>query len=119
MARTSFRCRRFRICREAHQLIEAINEARELGVSRKLRAQFHAADLPTIDDLFLRKLPARAGAEPADVLMSRCEKGAAIITSNRPLDDWRRPLGDVVVVTPFGIDVDHRPGDLGDAQGLS
>jgi len=119
MTRASFKCRRFRICREAHQLIEEINEARELGAIRKLRAQFRAADLPTIDDLFLRKLPTRAGDEPADALMSRCEKGATIITSNRPLDDWPRLLGDVVVVTPFGIDVDHRPGDLGDAQRLS
>ena len=89
------------IYREAHQLIEDINEARELGAIRKLRAQFRAADLLLIDDLFLRKLPAQAGDELADVLMSRYEKGATIITSNRPLDDWPRLLGDVVVVTPL------------------
>jgi DNA replication protein DnaC len=83
------------------QLIEDINEARELGAIRKLRAQFRAADLLLIDDLFLRKLPAQAGDELADVLMSRYEKGATIITSNRPLDDWPRLLGDVVVVTPL------------------
>ena len=89
------------IYREAHQLIEDINEARELGTIRKLRAQFRGADLLLIDDLFLRKLPAQAGDELADVLMSRYEKGATIITSNRPLDDWPRLLGDVVVVTPL------------------
>jgi len=89
------------IYREAHQLIEDINEARELGAIRKLRAQFRGADLLLIDDLFLRKLPAQAGDELADVLMSRYEKGATIITSNRPLDDWPRLLGDVVVVTPL------------------
>jgi len=89
------------IYREGHQLIEDINEARELGTIRKLRAQFRGADLLLIDDLFLRKLPAQAGDELADVLMSRYEKGATIITSNRPLDDWPRLLGDVVVVTPL------------------
>ena len=89
------------IYREAHQLIEDINEARELGAIRKLRAQFRAADLLLIDDLFLRKLPAQAGDELADVLMSRYEKASTIITSNRPLDDWPRLLGDVVVVTPL------------------
>jgi DNA replication protein DnaC len=89
------------IYREAHQLIEDINEARELGAIRKLRAQFRAADLLLIDDLFLRKLPAQAGEELADVLMSRYERGATIITSNRPLDDWPKLLGDVVVVTPL------------------
>lgn len=89
------------IYREAHQLLEDINEARELGAIRKLRAQFRAADLLLIDDLFLRKLPAQAGDELADVLMSRYEKSATIITSNRPLEDWPKLLGDVVVVTPL------------------
>jgi DNA replication protein DnaC len=89
------------IYREAHQLIEDINEARELGTIRKLRAQFRAADLLLIDDLFLRRLPAQAGDELADVLMSRYEEAATIITSNRPLDDWPKLLGDAVVVTPL------------------
>ena len=87
--------------REAHQLIEDITEARELGDLRKLRTQIRGAELLLLDDLFLRKLPAHAGDELADVLMARYEKASTIITSNRPLDDWTRLLGDVVVVTPL------------------
>jgi len=87
--------------REAHQLIEDITEARELGNLRKLRAQIRGADLLLLDDLFLRKLPTHAGDELADVLMTRYEKASTILTSNRPLDDWTRLLGDVVVVTPL------------------
>jgi DNA replication protein DnaC len=87
--------------REAHQLIEDITEARELGQIRKLRAQFKATDLLLIDDLFLRKLPAHAGDELADVIMSRYERASTIITSNRPFEDWARLLGDVVVITPL------------------
>jgi DNA replication protein DnaC len=87
--------------REAHQLIEDITEARELGDLRKLRTQIRGAELLLLDDLFLRKLPAHAGDELADVLMARFEKASTIITSNRPLDDWTRLLGDVVVVTPL------------------
>ena len=87
--------------REAHQLIEDINEARELGEIRKLRAQFKTAELLVIDDLFLRKLPPNAGDELADVLMSRHEKLSTVITSNRTLDDWAKLLGDVVVVAPL------------------
>src|SRR3970282_194841 len=82
--------------REAHQLIEDITEARELGEIRKLRAQISGAELLLIDDLFLRKLPGHAGDELADVLMARYEKASTIITSNRPLEDWTRLLGDVV-----------------------
>jgi DNA replication protein DnaC len=87
--------------REAHQLIEDIHEARELGEIRKLRMQLKAAELLVIDDLFLRKLPAGAGDEFADVLMSRYEKASTIITSNRGLDDWAKLLGDVVVAGPL------------------
>ena len=87
--------------REAHQLIEDIHEARELGEMRKLRMQLKAAELLVIDDLFLRKLPAGAGDELADVLMSRYEKASTIISSNRGLDDWAKLLGDVVVVGPL------------------
>lgn len=89
------------IYREAHQLLEDINEARELGEMRKYRAQLRAAELLVIDDLFLRKLPAHAGEELADVLMSRYEKASTILTSNRPIEDWAKLLGDVVVVTPL------------------
>jgi DNA replication protein DnaC len=94
--------------REAHKLIEEINEARELGEIRKYRAQMMAAELLVCDDLFLRRLPSNAGDELADVLMSRYEKLSTVITSNRAIDDWARLLGDVVVVTPLLDRLLHR-----------
>ncbi len=87
--------------REAHVLIEEINEARELAELRRYRAQINAADLLLIDDLFLRRLPPNAGDELADVLMSRYEKSSVVITSNRGVEDWGKLLGDVVVVAPL------------------
>lgn len=87
--------------REAHLLIEDLTEARELGQYRKVRSQLISAELLLLDDLFLRKLPAHAGDELADVLMARYERAPTILTSNRPLEDWSRLLGDVVVVTPL------------------
>lgn len=87
--------------REAHQLIEDIHEARELGELPKYRQQLQSAELLVIDDLFLRRLPPTAGEELADVIMSRYEKLSMIITSNRPIDDWAKLLGDVVIVTPL------------------
>ena len=60
-----------------------------------------SCDLLLIDDLFLRRLPAGAGDELADVLMSRYEKASTIITSNHVVEDWPKLLGDVVVVDPL------------------
>ena len=104
--------------REAHTLIEEINEARELGELRKYRAQMMAAELMLIDDLFLRKLPANAGEEIADVLMSRYEKSSTMLTSNRPIEDWPKLLGDVVVVAPLLDRLMHR-GNLLKFEGKS
>jgi len=87
--------------REAHDLVEDLAEARELGKLRVVRNQLKAADLLLVDDLFLRRLPASAGDELADVLMNRYEKASSIVTSNRPFEDWARLLGDAVVVTPL------------------
>lgn len=87
--------------REAHELVGQIAEARELGEIRKYRTQLRSTELLVIDDLFLRKMPAGAGDELADVLMSRYEKSSTIITSNRPFDDWAKLLGDVVVLAPL------------------
>jgi DNA replication protein DnaC len=87
--------------REAHKLIEEIHLARELGELKKYRAHLQSAEILIIDDLFLSRLPAHAGEELADVLMSRYEKLSTVVTSNRPIEDWATLLGDVVVVTPL------------------
>jgi DNA replication protein DnaC len=83
--------------REAHVLVEDINQARELGELRKYRATIKAADLVVIDDLFLRKLPPHAGDELADLIMSRYEKSSTLITSNREIDDWAKLLGEPMI----------------------
>ena len=50
-----------------------------LGALRQYRALLKATELLVIDDLFLRRLPATAGDELADVLMSRYEKHFTIM----------------------------------------
>jgi DNA replication protein DnaC len=51
--------------------------------------------------LVLRKLSAQAGDELADVLMSRYEKAATVVTSTRPLEHWGRLLGETVFTPPL------------------
>jgi len=95
--------------REAHVLIEEINEARELSELRKYRAQINTADLLLIDDLFLRRLPPNAGDELADVLMSRYENSSVMITSaSRTATSYRWRRGSLTMSsgtssTPFKV----------------
>jgi DNA replication protein DnaC len=87
--------------REAHDLIDEINLARENGTLRKHRNHLKTTELLVIDDLFLKVLPPNAGEELADILMSRYERRSSVITSNRPLENWGQLLGDVVIITPL------------------
>lgn len=85
--------------REAHVLLEELADATLDGV-RKERVQ-QLADVPLliIDDLGMRKLGANAAEELLELVMRRYERASTIITSNRPVDDWGKLLGDNAAVT--------------------
>ncbi len=96
------------IYRGACQRIEDINESREPGTLRKLRARLRGADLLLVDDSFLRKLPARDDDELADVLMSRYEKGRddhceARISRPRPHPSHRAGVEELDLPTGRGV----------------
>ena len=52
-------------------------------------------DLVIIDDLGLKSLPRHSAEYLLEVIMRRDENRAPIMTSNRPLEDWGKLLGDV------------------------
>jgi hypothetical protein len=55
--------------------------------------------LLVIDDLGMRKLPATAAEDILELVMRRYERVSTLLTSNRPLDDWGKLLGDTAAVT--------------------
>jgi DNA replication protein DnaC len=52
-----------------------------------------------IDDLGMRKLSLTAAEELLEIIMRRYERASTMITSNRPVDDWGKLLGDSAEVT--------------------
>lgn len=86
--------------REAHKLFVEIFQAKTLGTYKKLALQIGSADLVVIDDLFLRKLPVDAGDDLIEIVMNRYEKASTVITSNRPMEDWPKLVGDIVSTAP-------------------
>src|SRR6266571_1002886 len=52
-----------------------------------------------IDDLGMRKLPPTAAEELLEIVMRRYERASTLLTSNRPVDDWGKLLGDTAAVT--------------------
>ena len=52
-------------------------------------------DLLLIDDMGLKALPKHSGEYLLEVVMRRYENHSTIMTSNRPLEEWGKLLGDV------------------------
>jgi DNA replication protein DnaC len=52
-----------------------------------------------IDDLGMRKLPFTAAEELLEVVMRRYERASTLLTSNRPVEDWGKLLGDAAAVS--------------------
>jgi DNA replication protein DnaC len=52
-----------------------------------------------IDDLGMRKLPITAAEELLEIVMRRYERTSTLLTSNRPVEDWGKLLGDSAAVT--------------------
>ena len=84
--------------REAHRLLEDLAEATVAGERRQLVEQLAAVPLLIIDDLGMRKLPATAAEDLLELVMRRYERASTLITSNRPVEDWGKLLGDTATV---------------------
>jgi len=85
--------------REAHVLLEELADASLDGTRRDYLKDLNRAHLLVIDDLGMRKLPRNAAEELLEIVMRRYERGSTILTSNRPIDDWQKMLGDTATVS--------------------
>jgi DNA replication protein DnaC len=85
--------------REAHTLIEQIAEATLTGTRKTYLAELAAVPLLIIDDLGMRKLPHTAAEDLLELVMRRYERASTLLTSNRPVDDWGKLLGDTAAVS--------------------
>ena len=85
--------------REAHTLIENLADAVLDGTRKEQMELFSTIPLLIIDDLGMRKLPATAAEDLLEIVMRRYERTSTLLTSNRPIDDWGKLLGDTAAVT--------------------
>ena len=90
-------CRR-RANREEN-LLEELADATLDGTRKSFLADLTAVPLLIIDDLGMRKLPHTAAEDLLEIIMRRYERASTLLTSNRPVDDWGKLLGDTAAVT--------------------
>jgi DNA replication protein DnaC len=85
--------------REAHLLLEELTDATLADTRRAYLAELASVPLLIIDDLGMRKLPHTAAEDLLELIMRRYERASTLLTSNRPVDDWGKLLGDTAAVT--------------------
>jgi len=56
-------------------------------------------DLLIVDDMGMKQLPRRSGEVLFEIIMRRYETRSTVMTSNRPLEDWGKLIGDVPSAT--------------------
>lgn len=65
----------------------------------KVLAKYLKPDLLIIDDMGMKQLPKRSGEYLFEIIMRRYEVRSTMMTSNRPLEDWGKLIGDVPSAT--------------------
>lgn len=65
----------------------------------RLLERYLKPDLLIIDDMGMKQLPKRSGEYLFEIVMRRHEVKSTMMTSNRPLEDWGKLIGDVPSAT--------------------
>jgi DNA replication protein DnaC len=65
----------------------------------RIMAKYLKPDLLILDDMGLKQLPKKSGEYLFEIIMRRHQLRATMMTSNRPLEDWGKLIGDVPAAT--------------------
>ncbi len=85
--------------REMYRLLEEIADATLEGRRKDHLEALSRVPLLILDDLGMRKLPATAAEDLLELIQRRYERTSTMLTSNRPVEDWGKLLGDTAAVT--------------------
>ncbi len=69
------------------------------AAEEKVLSKYLKPELLIVDDMGLKQLPKRSGECLFEIIMRRYEVRATMMTSNRPLEDWGKLIGDVPAAT--------------------
>jgi len=85
--------------RETHILLDELADAVAGGTRKEYMESVATVPLLIIDDFGMRKLPHTAAEDLLEIIMRRYERFSTLLTSNRPVEDWGKLLGDVAAVS--------------------
>ncbi len=81
--------------RSIFDVVRDFLEDEALSQTDRTLSKYLKPDLLIIDDMGMKQLPKRSGEYLFEVIHRRYELRSTMMTSNRPLEDWGKLLGDV------------------------
>lgn len=85
--------------RSIFDVIPDFLEDEALSGQTKILNKYLKPDLLIIDDMGMKQLPKRSGEYLFEIILRRHETRSTMMTSNRPLEDWGKLIGDVPAAT--------------------
>jgi len=85
--------------RSIFDAVAELMQAEAIGDQSKALARYLKPDLFILDDMGLKRLPTQSGEYLFEIIMRRYELRSTIMTSNRPLEEWGKLIGDVPTAT--------------------
>jgi DNA replication protein DnaC len=85
--------------RSIFDAVAELGQSEVFGETVKTLRKYLKPDLLIIDDMGLKRLPQNSGEYLFEIIMRRFELRSTIMTSNRPLEEWGKLIGDVPTAT--------------------
>lgn len=85
--------------RSVFDVVRDFMQDEAFGGQDKVLARYLKPDLLIIDDMGMKQLPHKSGEFLFEIIMRRYELKSTMMTSNRPLEDWGKLIGDVPAAT--------------------
>jgi DNA replication protein DnaC len=85
--------------RSIFDLVRDLMEDQALSDNTRALSRFLKPDLLIVDDMGLKELPRKSGEYLFEIIMRRYEKRSTMMTSNRPIEEWGKLIGDVPAAT--------------------
>jgi DNA replication protein DnaC len=85
--------------RSIFDLVREFMKDEAFAGEERTMAKYLKADLVLIDDMGMKMLPKRSGEFLFEIIMRRHQTRSTIMTSNRPIEEWGKLIGDVPSAT--------------------
>jgi DNA replication protein DnaC len=85
--------------RSIFDTVRDLNDEERYHADSRLLSRYLKPDLLILDDMGIKQLPAKAGEYLFEIIMRRYETRSTLMTSNRPIEEWGKLIGDVPSAT--------------------